>query len=53
MKNDIFCAMLFGCMIGATIATFCKPTQNIIKKGANLLKEETENVFNKKQDGDK
>ncbi len=47
MKSDVLCGIILGCMLGATIVTFCKPTQNIIKKGANLIKEEAKNAFNK------
>ncbi len=50
MKNDVLFGMIVGCMVGATLVTFCKPTQNIIKKGAKMIKDEAENVFNKNKD---
>lgn len=52
MKNNILCGMIVGCFVGATIVTFCKPAQNIIKKGTKMIKEETKNIFIKSNEED-
>lgn len=45
------CDMLFGIMLGgiagATVVALCKPAQNAVKKTAETLKGETQNIIQK------
>ena len=47
MKSDIIFGMLLGSLVGAMIATYNKPTQQAIKKGTEIVKNETSKVLEK------
>ena len=47
MKSDLVLGIVFGAMAGMVIATFCKPAQQAIKKGTQVVSDETKNLLNK------
>ena len=47
MKSDILFGIIVGTFVGATVATFYKPAQEMVKKGTEMVKTETTNILNK------
>lgn len=47
MKSDVFIGIVLGTLIGATVATFYKPAQNVVKKGTEMVKEEASTMLSK------
>ena len=52
MKSDIIFGVLLGTVVGATVATFYKPAQNMVKKGTEMVKNEASNVLKKVKNDD-
>lgn len=52
MKSDIIFGVLLGTVVGATVATFYKPAQNMVKKGTEMVKNEATSILNKAKKDD-
>ncbi len=47
MKSDIMLGVILGTVMGATIATFYKPAQKMVRKSTEAIKNEASNMLNK------
>ncbi len=47
MKNAVLAGMALGILVGAVGVSLYKPAQNIVKKGAEAVKEEAQSIMRK------
>ena len=50
MKDSTFITLALGMIIGAVGVSMYKPAQNVVKKGAEMVKDETKQIMNKSKD---
>ena len=47
MKDSTFITLALGMIIGAVTVSMCKPAQNAVKKGTEMVKDEAKQLINK------
>ncbi len=47
MRSDIMLGVILGTVMGATLATYYKPAQKVVKKSAEAIKSEANNMLNR------
>jgi len=47
MKADVLLGIILGVVAGATVVTLCKPAQDAVKKGTEMVKTEAKNMMEK------